>query len=791
MGRSSAPRRGFRLARPRLTLATRLLLGGFALSLAIIAGISAYLLVSRDQQARSAALSSAQSRAEAFAELVSQVAIPEARYAASDLARLPEMAAALSSADPKAAVSSLLHGPASVVRIIPDQGVAVFDASGGFVASATPAGFPTLSASLPATQQALEGTAAESFDRLTTSTPLDDLAAPVRSAAGNRMLGVVVVSLPLPSALIRLVGAIGTGYTPLMVANRPGAPLEVLSGSEPHPALRAAPLPGALAGHLGGGATELTGFTTSSSGDSALALSALSAPGGPPPLFVGVETPLQPFLGDQSGEALSILWVALTALLVTWLMVLLFVNRFVRRPVAQLAAGVGRIAGGDYSSDIPIRSEDELGVLAHQVNRLRAQIESNVRHVDHAVRRLDEVSRALTTTTAGVASLESAVCAAAGSIAGPRACAWIFENRDGAMRLHSRGPGALPDPELPDRAVGDLLSGRASRFSARSGGARLFALAIPFSYREQVTGAMVVSTPEPLPDADIRALSALANNAAIALENTRLFEGERETVRRLRELDEMKSDFLATAQHELRTPLTAIVGHVELLRMVWTDPDQTKKLGIVDNIELAASQLSEMLETMIDLSLMSADNLRLHRRRVEVADAVRDAVADVSRRFPRGLGVTLRVDVPPRLGVDADPERLRQVIRCLLDNAVKFGRDGEEVLIAAGPGATPDRCAIAITDHGIGIDPSLHDRVFERFFQVDRGGTRAYGGMGVGLALVKVLVEAHGAEISLESALKKGTTVRLDWPAVFEDEEIASAEVAVDITASRRPPVHR
>jgi signal transduction histidine kinase len=290
-------------------------------------------------------------------------------------------------------------------------------------------------------------------------------------------------------------------------------------------------------------------------------------------------------------------------------------------------------------------------------------------------------------------------------------------------------------------------------------------------------------------DADARALSALANNAAIAVENTRLFDQERETVHRLRELDGMKSDFLATAQHELRTPLTAIVGHLELIRMVWAESDDRQKLGILDNVEVATSQLSEMLETMIDLSLVSADNLRMNRKRVSLAATVDDAVGEVTRRFPRGLPVTLTVDIPARLKVDADQERLRQVIRCLLDNAVKFTLPGGSVAITARPGPGGESCSIEVSDTGIGIDPALHERVFERFFQADSGGTRAFGGMGVGLSLVKVLTEAHGATVTLESTPGQGTKVRLSWPCHPPAQPVEAPEQQVDLTASRQAPV--
>ena len=244
-------------------------------------------------------------------------------------------------------------------------------------------------------------------------------------------------------------------------------------------------------------------------------------------------------------------------------------------------------------SDIPVRSRDELGVLAQQVNQMRAQIQSNIHHVDAAVSRLDEGlagphhhdGRPVQPGERGLRG---------GGVAGRPAChrsaprprgGWSGGERQdhsGETRpAESDAPNAVPDVngiELSPAVVADVLDGRPTRLTrSRSdpadGGASTGAatLVVPMFYRQRVTGAIAVTGPEPVSDADARALSALANNAAIAAENTRLFEMERETVRRLRELDDMKSDFLATAQHELRTPLTAIVGHLELIRMVWSE----------------------------------------------------------------------------------------------------------------------------------------------------------------------------------------------------------------------------
>jgi signal transduction histidine kinase len=802
----AAPGRRRFFRRPRITFAARLLLGGFLLSLTIIVAISAFLLVSREQETRVGAETNAESRAEAYRELVQQVAAPQARFAALDVAGLPEMATALGSADPQTSVTALLTGSTKVVTDLPDETVAVFDAGGTLLATTEQAGVPELSSGLPEVAGALRGSPAEAIDFLNARTPVYDFAAPVTPSGSTQILGAVVYSMPLTDQLLRLLGAVGQGYTPVIIANRPGASLYALSGNPASPSLTAEALPSSIKTALGRSSGSFAGFSSvPSSGDNALVLEGMNPNSGPPVVYVGVETPTSLFLGSQTADELTVVWLALTALLATWLLVLLFVNRFVRRPVAQLSAGVARIAGGDYSSDIPVRSRDELGVLARQVNQMRGQIESNIHHVDAAVSRLDEVSRALTTTTTGMSSLEGAVCAAAASLAGPGAEAALLAREDDRLVISARshaagvgsdGAGGAGGFDLAPAVVADVLEGRAACLTRSwddpapgdQTGSQV-TLVVPMLYRQKVTGAIAVVGPDSVSDADARALSALANNAAIAVENTRLFEQERETVRRLRELDEMKSDFLATAQHELRTPLTAIVGHLELIRMVWAEADDHQKLAILDNVEVATSQLSEMLETMIDLSLVSADNLRMNRTKVALAATVDDAVGEVRRRFPHGLPVKLTVDIPARLKVDADRDRLRQVIRCLLDNAVKFTDPGGSVAISAHLNPHRDSCTIEVSDTGIGIDPALHQRVFERFFQADSGSTRAYGGMGVGLSLVKVLTEAHGASVTLESAPGQGTKVRLDWPCHPPAEPAERAEDQVDLTASRQSQV--
>jgi signal transduction histidine kinase len=491
---------------------------------------------------------------------------------------------------------------------------------------------------------------------------------------------------------------------------------------------------------------------------------------------VGVEAPLSLFVGEERTDEVTLGLIAIFAIIATTVGVYLFVQRTVRRPVATLTTGVARIAGGDYSRDIPVTSQDELGGLAASVNQMRAAIATYVSEInaqrarlDDAVERLGGVSRALTTTTAGLPELHRAVVSAAARIAGHGAAAMLLTRENGHLAVCAthgiEGEVSVLDGWNVEEA---LLEGRAVRVDEvpqgwRAGGM----LAVPMFYQDDVVGALAVITrrgSHPV-EGDEQALAVLANNAAIALENTRLYEQEKETVRRLRELDAMKSDFLATVQHELRTPLTAILGMSDLLEMCWDMWDDAPKLEAVHDIQLAAKNLYDIVETLIDFSLLEADTLGLNPAQSRVRLAVEQAVHQVTERIKGGMPVEVDLDIPEDAEVYADPDRFQQVMRALVDNAVKFTPRGGHVRVRAGQNGSFDRLRVDVVDDGMGIPPEALPRIFDRFYQVDNSATRKYGGTGMGLALVQRLVQAHGATVEVESEPGKGTRFSLLWPA--------------------------
>ena len=221
----------------------------------------------------------------------------------------------------------------------------------------------------------------------------------------------------------------------------------------------------------------------------------------------------------------------------------------------------------------------------------------------------------------------------------------------------------------------------------------------------------------------------------------------------------MKDEFLGTISHELRTPLNAVLGWVHLLRTGRLDPaTATRGLESIDrNIRLQAQLTADLL----DVSKALTGKLRLESQPAALEDAIRQAVA-AATPAAKAKGVTLSfADVDPAV-VHGDPNRLRQIAWQLIANAIKFTpRDGH---VEVSTRTTKDEALLVVQDSGRGIDPSFLPRIFDRFTQADSSSTRTAGGLGVGLSLVRELVELHGGEIEASNRAE-GTgaifTVRL------------------------------
>ena len=233
-------------------------------------------------------------------------------------------------------------------------------------------------------------------------------------------------------------------------------------------------------------------------------------------------------------------------------------------------------------------------------------------------------------------------------------------------------------------------------------------------------------------------------------------------VTELRRLEHVRTEFVANVSHELRTPLTAIHGYLEtLLGGALEEREHARRF-----LEIAfrhTERLGRLLDDLTDLSNIELGKVSLRRGPVRFAEVL-DSVLEIIRPRAASGRVGLIADVQPRdLGVHADHDRLAQILINLVDNAVKYTREGGWVTVAARR-LDGERAEIRVRDTGIGIPAADLPRIAERFYRVDKARSRELGGTGLGLAIVKHLVVAHGGELKIESIEDEGTTVRFTLP---------------------------
>jgi PAS domain S-box-containing protein len=266
---------------------------------------------------------------------------------------------------------------------------------------------------------------------------------------------------------------------------------------------------------------------------------------------------------------------------------------------------------------------------------------------------------------------------------------------------------------------------------------------------------------EPFDESDVRLVEAIASRAALALENARLFETaqrEAEEARHARaeaeEAGRVKDEFLATLSHELRTPLNAILGWAHMLQ----DPQLPveRRRAAIETIVRNARSQEQLISDILDVQRIITGKIRLNLHSVDLGDIVRSAAetvqpsADAKRAR---LQLLLDLDVPPILG---DSDRLKQVVWNLLSNAIKFAPYGGQVQVRLLK--SDGDCELVVEDDGPGIIPDFIPFMFERFRQADSSTTRTHKGLGLGLAIVRSLVEMHGGTITANNVAGPGRT---------------------------------
>lgn len=259
-----------------------------------------------------------------------------------------------------------------------------------------------------------------------------------------------------------------------------------------------------------------------------------------------------------------------------------------------------------------------------------------------------------------------------------------------------------------------------------------------------------------------RIVSAIAAQAAVALDNTRLYaaatraaeerkvllDSEREARAEAEHTNQLKDDFLTTLSHELRTPLSAILGWAQVLRR--GTRDQADLHRGLQSIERNARAQAQLIEDLLDMSRITSDKVLLDLQTIVPASIIASAI-ETLRPAADAKHIAIHCSIASDAGsVTGDPSRIQQVIWNLLSNALKFTPQGGRVDIGVRREAT--RLAITVADNGVGIRNDFLPHVFDRFRQADASTTRRHGGLGLGLAIVKHLVEQHGGTVTVSSA---------------------------------------
>ena len=292
-------------------------------------------------------------------------------------------------------------------------------------------------------------------------------------------------------------------------------------------------------------------------------------------------------------------------------------------------------------------------------------------------------------------------------------------------------------------------------------------LCLPLKVHGRTIGAVTMAMAESgrhFDDDDVRLAEDAASRAALAVDNARAYE-------QLQAANQLKDEFLATLSHELRTPLNAILGYARMLRSGVLKEE--RKEQALETVERNATTLTQMVEDVLDVSRIAAGKIRLHVQPVDLAVVLRDALATITPAA-EAKGVRLESILEPHVGpVSGDPDRLQQVFWNLLSNAVKFTPRAGRVQLRLQ--RVNSHIEVTVSDTGIGIPEDFLPHLFERFRQGDSTTTRTHGGLGLGLAIARRIVELHGGRIAaLSPGEGKGATFRVELPVMIIHAEVDS-----------------
>ncbi|MDP3921194.1 MAG: ATP-binding protein [Candidatus Omnitrophota bacterium] len=401
-----------------------------------------------------------------------------------------------------------------------------------------------------------------------------------------------------------------------------------------------------------------------------------------------------------------------------------FLSRYVTQRVRQMTEASRSFGKGDFGVRISVDAEDELGVLAGTMNRMASLLRGRMSEIEGE------------RIKAG-AILDNMV---EGVIAVDRNRHVLMVNPNVERMFHQT------QASIKERTLIELTKNiQLDNIMAR-------AIDEHSINSEEVTVA----------DEESRVLQA--NAVGVPCNDDQAVAGilVLHDITEIRKLEKMRREFVANVSHELKTPLTSIKGFIETLQTgSAVDAGSSRRfLGIMEE---DANRLGRLIDDILDLSKIESGALPLKREALDIGSVVTEALSMLEHRLQlKKIKVENRIPEAPLPPVAADRDKLMQILDNLLDNALKFNREGGRIVLDASVHA--NYLQLAISDTGPGIPAEMIPRLFERFFRVDKGRSREMGGTGLGLAIVKNLVQLHGGTVACESKPGQGSTFTFTLP---------------------------
>ena len=431
---------------------------------------------------------------------------------------------------------------------------------------------------------------------------------------------------------------------------------------------------------------------------------------------------------DDKSELQELNWNLFTILirailfgLVVAIFLSFLLSKTITTPVEKLTDQAARIAAGDFTSSAQVHSDDEIGILSDTFDEMSVQLETTLRQVEEERNKLDTLFQHMAD---GMVAFD-----ADGMLLQFNAAAEVMLDRK--LEENLRYTDVFPEVQVRQEDVAQ--DGKSIEIDYAAGPRFLKIYFAPIRLGNEGKGLMAV-----LHD-----------------------------VTEQRKLDDSRREFVANVSHELRTPLTNVRGYAETL-MSADDIDRDIQMRFLGVISSEADRMTRIVKDLLTLTRLDYNRMEMHMQRMDLWELGQKAAAAMEGQA-KSQGLTLTCDLPEEMpAVTGDPERIQQVVINIITNAIKYNKPQGSIAITGGVEA--EQVFLRVEDTGIGVPKADLERLFERFYRVDKARSRESGGTGLGLAIAKQIVESHGGRIGFDSEYGKGSIVTLYLPKAKEEE---------------------